>query len=149
MKRVLTQGLRGLLAFSIASCPSAWALELISPGFYVVTAETAMPHLEENLRYATTREQRCLTDPSVLPEFPILRHDSLKGCKLENETRVEESVTYSLACAGGQGIIGTAQWLLGADEVRGRLDIRLGGKNMTFYQQVTAKRLGDCRSGAR
>jgi hypothetical protein len=54
------------------------------------------------------------------------------------------SVSYRLLCAGGQEATGTAQWLLRVDRSTGRLDVRLGGKNMTFSQRVTATRLGDC-----
>ena len=33
---------------------------------------------------------------------------------------------------------------LGEHQLRGRLDVKLGGKNMTFYQTVTALPLGAC-----
>jgi len=33
---------------------------------------------------------------------------------------------------------------LGEHQFRGRLDVKLGGKNMTFYQTVTALPLGAC-----
>src|SRR5262245_56877334 len=39
---------------------SAGDAATMPPRLYEVITETVMPHLEENLRYATTREQRCL-----------------------------------------------------------------------------------------
>ena len=129
-------------------CLNALALESISTRLYEVTTETVMPHVEENLRYATTREKRCLGHAELSSAFPILSHESLNGCKLAHEKRVEDSVTYLLICEGGNGTTGTAQWLLGADQVTGRLDVKLGGKNMTFTQRITAKPVGECTSNA-
>lgn len=78
--------------------------------------------------------------------FPILSHESLAGCKLDKERRDQDPVSYLLICEGGRGTTGTAQWLLGADQVTGRLDVKLGGKNMTFHQRITAKPLGGCEA---
>ena len=57
--------------------------------------------------------------------------------------------TALLICEGGHGTTGTAQWHLGADKIRGTLNVKLGGKNMTFYQRITAKPLGKCVSEAK
>jgi len=134
----------GLLASALLTYPQAHATDAMQPGLYEVIAETVMPHLEEGLRYATTRERRCLSEGDLASAFPMLSHDAMKGCALGRETRHEESVSYRLVCQGRQETTGTAQWLLGPDRVTGRLDVRLGGKNMTFSQRVTANRLGDC-----
>jgi hypothetical protein len=113
---------------------------------YEVTTETVMPHLEEALRYATTQERRCLNPQELASVFPILRHDSLKGCRLEEQNRRDDAVSYLLICEGGNGTTGSALWQLGENQLTGRLDVKLGGKNMTFYQRVTAKPLGGCTS---
>ncbi len=102
------------------------------------------PHLESNLRYADTREKRCLSQQDLATAFPILQHHSLQGCKLDNETRNEDTLTYLLSCEAAHGKTGTAQWNLSKDQIAGRLDVRMGGKNMTFYQRVTARPLGEC-----
>jgi len=139
----------GLLTSSVLICPHARASESMPPGLYEVTSETVMPHLEENLRYATTREKRCLSHQELSFAFPILSHVSLKGCKLDNEYRLEDAVSYLLECEGGHGTTGTARWYLGADQIRGTLEVKLGGKNMTFQQRITAKPLGACMSEAK
>jgi len=51
-----------LLLAAIVTAAAAPASELLAPGLYQVTTETVMPHLEENLRYAITHEERCLTE---------------------------------------------------------------------------------------
>ncbi|MGH8751231.1 MAG: hypothetical protein ACREUV_05960, partial [Burkholderiales bacterium] len=102
--------LRGLLAIPLLIFPEARAAETMPSGLYEVTTEIAMPHLEENLRYTTTREKRCLSHQELSTAFPILNHESLKGCRLDNESRLENTVSYLLVCEGGHGTTGTALW---------------------------------------
>ena len=137
---------RGLciLIFSVLIRSSAGAAEATSPQLYEILTETAMPHLEENLRYANTREQRCLEQDDLWSAFPMLQYAALKDCRLEPESRQEDAVTYALVCNGGHGTTGHATWELGPTESTGTLSVKLGGKNMTFYQRVTARVLGVC-----
>jgi hypothetical protein len=116
----------------------------VPPQIYEVTTETVMPHLEENLRYTTTREKRCLTHLQLAVAFPILEHPALKGCTLGHETRRGETVSYVLLCTGGHGTTGEAIWHIDPSRIRGTLNVKLGGKNMTFSQSVTALPLGAC-----
>jgi hypothetical protein len=111
---------------------------------YEVTTETGMPHLEENLRYTTTRERHCLSRETLSSAFPILRHPALSGCRLDGEERAADTVSFQLTCSTGHGTSGRALWQLGAHRIRGTLDVKLGGKNMTFYQRVTAVPVGPC-----
>lgn len=140
-------GVRRPLYVSIASAlvvSSAGNAERIPPRLYEVITETAMPHLEENLRYATTHEQRCLEEHELWTAFPVLQYAALKDCKLEQESRQDAAVSYALVCEGGHGTTGRATWQLGRTQSVGTLNVKLGGKNMTFYQQVTARVLGAC-----
>jgi|SRR5882724_6672198 len=116
----------------------------VPPQLYELTTETVMPHLEENLRYANTTRRQCLALPQLMSAFPILRHPALEGCKLESERREPQALSYQLVCAGGHGTTGSAVWHLGEHRIRGTLDVKLGGKNMTFSQRITAIPLGKC-----
>ena len=76
MKIRLLVSILTVLPFVLAS---ALATEP-SPRLYEVTTETGMPHLEENLRYATRVERTC-TDPRELATaFWMLRDVSLQDC---------------------------------------------------------------------
>jgi hypothetical protein len=123
---------------------SAGAAETTPPQLYEVITEIAMPHLDENLRYATTRERRCLEQDELWTSFPVLQYAALKDCRLDRESRQEDAVSYALVCKGGHGTTGRAIWRLGATQSTGTLNVKLGGKNMTFYQRVTATALGAC-----
>jgi hypothetical protein len=111
---------------------------------YELTTETGLPNLEENLRYAVTTEQRCLSDSDLATVFPILQHPSLADCALRDREGSDDELSYVLACEGDHGTTGTATWRLGPNVLQGTLQVKLGGKNMTLFQRITAKRLGEC-----
>jgi hypothetical protein len=114
-----------------------------APARYDLTTETLMPHLEANLRYATTRGERCVSDdPAAL--FPILSHSSLAGCRL-NELRPDGNTTsYTLLCTASSGTVGSARVTFRDDRLFALLEVRMGGKNMRFSQRVTGVRKGGC-----
>jgi hypothetical protein len=131
---------RATVPFSgqIALAAAAWASGgAPDPGIYEITASTQMPHLEENLRYATTRERRCLQAHDLAALFPILRHPSLEGCKL--------GIDYALSCASPQVATGYAHFDTAPGRISASLEIKMGGTNMTFSERIDAVRQGDCR----
>jgi hypothetical protein len=134
-----------ILAMAAAASTLAVVPASLPPATYSFVTETSMPHLEENLRYATTTETRCLAAPEPLSAaFPVLQHASLNDCRLEQEARSGDTVSYVLACSGGHGTTGNAKWELSEKRSVGTLNVKLGGKNMTFSQRVTVVRLGEC-----
>lgn len=122
---------------------SAWAA-VSAPRLYDTITETSMPHLDENLRYAVRREQRCLDPQDLSSAFWMLGHVSLQDCKLVKQSQREDTADYALHCDGGHGTTGKAAWKLAPDRLAGQLDVKLGGKNMTFYQRIVATPVGEC-----
>jgi hypothetical protein len=118
-------------------CCNAWA-HAAEPGAYDVTASVEMPHLEENLRYATTRQRRCLGADDFAALFPILQHPSLEGCGLAGDL---------LVCASPDVATGAVRLEHSPGRVSGVLEVKMGGKNMTFAQRVEAVRRGPCEPG--
>jgi hypothetical protein len=128
-----------------AACAAPWARgDAVRSGTFEIVAQTVMPHLEENLRYATTRERRCLSEDSLTSVFPVLRHWSLDGCRLRPAGREGDTIRYVLACENPQVATGAAWLEAGAARMVGALEVKMGGKNMTFAQRVEATRKGDC-----
>lgn len=138
----------GSLVLTALVCARAPASEATPSRLYDVTVETGMPHLEENLRYAVTRERRCLSRREIFSMFPILGHKSLHGCKLDDERRGDGTSSWTLVCEGKQGTTGHALWSLDTRQISGTLNVKLGGKNMTFYQRVTLRPAGECEPGS-
>ena len=128
-------------ALCAASIPAA---ETLPARLYDVVTETSMPHLEENLRYAITRENRCLAGEDLASAFPVLQSASLADCRLRHESRHGDVISYVLVCDGGHGTTGSASWRVGEQLMVGTLNVKLGGKNMTFFQRLTAKPVGQC-----
>jgi hypothetical protein len=56
-------------------------------------------------------------------------------------------VSFALICTGGQATTGHVTWQLGRNQSTGTLDVKLGGKNMTFFQRVSARPVGECSRG--
>ena len=106
--------------------------------------ETGMPHLDENLRYATTRGRRCLDSNDLAGAFPALDDASLQDCRLAPVAHGDQSASYELQCTGGHGTTGEARWQFTATSIAGTLSVKLGGKNMTFHQRITGRALGAC-----
>ena len=124
---------------------AAWAqVETLRPGTYEVVVETVMPHLEENLRYATVREVRCVLSGDLAALFPVLKHDSLAGCSLDDASLRDDSIRYRLVCRQPDVASGSAWLRSGADRFDGVLQVKMGGKNMTFEQRIRATRQGEC-----
>src|SRR5262245_17422959 len=120
---------RGCIAFALLAAAAGSAVargaEVLPAGRYEVVVEIGMPHLEETLRYATTREERCLVGQPLAGAFPILAHPALAGCVLDGERREGHEVLYDLACSGSAGTTGGATWRVDDGVSRGTLAVRL------------------------
>jgi hypothetical protein len=139
---------RPLAVIGACAAASLSASETMPARLYEVVTETSMPHLEENLRYAVTRENRCLAGEDLATAFPVLKSASLADCKLRHQGRRDDEVSFVLVCEGGHGTTGSANWRVGERSMVGTLSVKLGGKNMTFSQRLTAKPLGQCPAAA-
>lgn len=128
--------------------PTAYASDLPPGGLYDLEATTVMPHLEENLRYTTTHTQRCLAQDEIHAAFPILNSASLRSCTLAagdlKEGVKQQPAVWTLRCPPESGVTGRVTWRFDAQRLRGTLEVKMGGKNMTFSQHVTLRRAGDC-----
>jgi hypothetical protein len=133
--------MRASLILLVLVAPLVMARDAPQPLLYEIRTSIVMPHLEENLRYASAREQRCLSAADLMRAFPVLEHPALAGCRLVPSGG---SMSYVLACPDASGTSGQATWRAGKRHLSGSLHVKLGGKNMTFEQRVTARALGAC-----
>ena len=134
------------LVVALALCIGGRAAEdTPAPRLYAMSTETGMPNLEANLRYAVVSEERCLDPRDLSDVFWMLSDVSLQDCRLIKHSEAADRAAYTLQCSGGHGTSGEAHWQFGAATLTGTLHVRLGGKNMTFFQRITAKVIGPCR----
>ena len=115
----------------------------LPPGRYDVTAQMYMPHLEE-MRRIVTQQQYCLrsADPGAL--FPVLRQPALRGCALRHGVQNSDAFDYVLVCKTALVATGTARLFRDRERVIGTIDVKMGGKNMTFSQRIEAEASGSC-----
>ena len=128
----------GLCGSSLASTVS------VEPGLYELTSQTVMPHLEEALRYATTTSRQCLGTQEASALFPLLSHQAFAGCALVREAASDSEAHFSLRCDNPQAATGAAHFELQSSGFQAVLYVKMGGKNMTLSQRLSAPRLGAC-----
>lgn len=116
----------------------------VPPGEYELTTETVLPHLEEALRYATSRARQCLRTPDATDMFPLLRHQAFAGCSLMPDAEASDGLHFTLQCTNPQAATGSAVFEVDASHVSAVLDLKMGGKNMTLSQRLHGPRVGPC-----
>jgi len=115
----------------------------VPAGNYTVTAQMIMPHLDEMRRISTT-EQRCIIDQGPIGLFPVMDQPALRGCNLGFGRFDGTAVTYLLVCQTARVATGTATLHETPSGIAGTVDVKMGGKNMTFSQRIAAVHKGDC-----
>lgn len=140
--------MRAASLFTLAALGlSAHAATLVAlpAGEYELTTETVLPHLEEALRYATTRARQCLRAPDANGLFPLLRHPAFTGCALVPDAQAAGGLQFTLQCANPEAATGLAVFDVAADRLTAVLQLKMGGKNMTLSQRVHGPRIGPCQ----
>lgn len=139
----------GLLAAMSLSGHAATPVA-VPPGEYDLTTQTVLPHLEEALRYATTRARRCLPEPDPTSMFPLLGHQAFTGCTLVPNANIADGMHFALRCKNPEAASGSAVFDVDADYLSATLELKMGGKNMTLSQRLHGPRVGPCsESGGR
>jgi hypothetical protein len=135
-----------LAALMAGACAAAGATAPVAlpAGEYDLTTDTLLPHLEEALRYATTRARQCLQAPDATELFPLLRHQAFTGCALRPDAQSDDGLHFTLHCANAQAATGSAVFELDANRVSAVLALKMGGKNMTLSQRLHGPRIGAC-----
>lgn len=133
-----------LLAASLIA-PAARANEPIEPGRFAVEVRLELPHLDD----ATGRKtaELCLgAEPGAgNPGFAVLSDNNpLARCPVSNLRRDGSEITFEIACEGRNAASGSARYVLSPGAFRGRIAMRMGGKNMTMTEVQAGRRTGPC-----
>jgi hypothetical protein len=137
--------LMAILVIAMSASADA-AVVALPPGEYDVTIETVLPHLEEALRYATTRTHRCLREPDATDLFPLLAHQAFAGCILVPDPDAPDGTRFILHCKNPEAATGSAAFDVTANHVSAVVDVKMGAKNMTLSQRLHGSRVGACRA---
>jgi hypothetical protein len=115
---------------------------VIEPGAYQVTYRLEVPHVERFARDAdTTVCAGAATLPGVLSGNNPLAH-----CPAGSMTRLTNGFTFEIHCPGrlydSSRAKASYRWTDGGLE--GRIEMVMGGKNMTFVEVQSWRRIGGC-----
>jgi hypothetical protein len=134
--------LLSLTSFSVAAATAGLDVPV---GSYTVTSQMIMPHLEE-MRRISNQQTRCLNTPGPFGLFPVMDQPALHGCSFGYERADGDAFSYLLVCQTARVATGSATLRQTSHGVTGAVDIKMGGKNMTFSQKIAATRVGECVS---
>ena len=112
-------------------------------GFYEIESQMVLPHMEE-MRRILKNVNACIDDGDAAHLFPVFHQPALAGCVLVPSDVGVATAHYVLNCTGVNGATGTAKLKFTDHHIRGELNAKMGGKNMTFSQYVKARRDGRC-----
>lgn len=127
----------------VAGLPSVAAEDTLRGGRYRIESRMVLPHLEE-MRRIVDVERACLPAAGVTGLFPVFRQPAMTGCTLVRADAGATPGAYVLHCVGNNGATGSAVIAWDSATLTGVLRAKMGGKNMTFSQHVSAHREGDC-----
>ncbi|GJD48392.1 hypothetical protein OPKNFCMD_1110 [Methylobacterium crusticola] len=139
----------GLIAAGAAAAP-ARAGEPVSlrPGAYEVEVRLALPHVEDAAPRKVTRICLDGSDPGGARGLSVLGDNNpLARCPATPPHREGEALTFAIVCAGRNEAQGSAAYVLAPEAFRGRIAMRLGGKNMTMTEVQAGHRVGACEAG--
>jgi uncharacterized protein DUF3617 len=117
----------------------------LQPGEYQVSVRLELPHVED-AGGATKPVSLCMTADAAGAHGLRVLSDSnpLRTCPVSNVRRSEDTLTFDIACAGGDAATGAARYTLRPESFEGSIAVKMGGKNMTMIERQSGRRVGGC-----
>lgn len=150
--RGLSTGNRGTLplclAFTLAAAPLCQAHAGENPvvaGWYDVDVRLELPHVEDlNMKKTTA--------VCVLPDskdgtrgLAVLGDNNpLSQCPASNVRENGSLLTFDIICEGTNAARASASYVLAGEAFRGRIVMKMGGKNMAMSETQVGRRVGAC-----
>ncbi len=136
------------LAFVLAVAP-LWRAHagdnLLMAGRYDVDVRLELPHVEDlNMKKTAAI---CVTpeDGHGSRGLTVLGDNNpLSRCPASNVRRDGSVLTFDIVCEGTNASRASASYALAAEAFRGRITMKMGGKNMTMAETQVGHRVGAC-----
>lgn len=123
----------------------AQADPLLRDGSYEVTYRLEVPHVEQWATDSTARI--CVRNPmgSEGIALPVLSvNNPLSKCPANHIRQIGNVLSFNINCNEREGARAKALYKLKPDAFQGRIAMTMGGKNMTFVEVQTGRRVGSC-----
>lgn len=118
---------------------------LLRDGLYRVEVTLELPHL---LDAAARRLATICVMPSVeggARGLTVLsQNNPLGSCPASNVSQDNKRLQFDIACEGKNAAKGRAVYLLSTENFEGRIEMKMGGKNMTMTETQRGRRIGPC-----
>ena len=139
--------MRLLVVVGVACCASsALAAEpMLDPGLYRVEVRLELPNVLPSVEPMTFSRCVSASDLASGRAFAILSKNPLRACDAFDYRIDGHTVRYRIACPGPNRGRAVAVFRVSGNSYRGRIDMDMGGKNMTMAETQAAVRIGDCR----
>ena len=115
------------------------------PGLYDISVHLELPHINDT--NTTKTEQLCLSsaaEPAAFGLKVLSGNNPLLACPASNIQVIGAALTFDIACGGSNLSRGSAACRLGGETFQCRIDMKMGGKNMTMTEVQNGRRIGDC-----
>lgn len=117
----------------------------LEPGRYEVAVNLELPHVED--AGAVKTATICIAPDApggTLGLVVLSENNPLAKCPASDVRQDGDTITFKIACPGGNAAIASATYTLIQDHFKGRITMKMGGKNMTMTETQTGKRVGEC-----
>lgn len=129
----------------LRSSLAAEAAASLDNGAYEVVVNLDLPHLEG--LGASRTATICVDNESKAPARGLVvlsENNPLAHCPASNVIETSTELKFEVHCEGKNAAEGHAAYTLLGDHFEGRIDMKMGGKNMTMTETQKGRRTGDC-----
>ncbi len=118
---------------------------LLQDGLYEVAVSLELLHLEDLAVKTTAKICVTQTDAGGTRGLAVLSQNNPLGhCPASNVRQDQDSLKYSIACEGKNAAQAHAVYVLSPQNFQGRIEMKMGGKNMTMTETQRGRRIGPC-----
>lgn len=133
------------LAFILAAAPLCQVRageDLLVAGQYSVDVRLELPHVEDlNMKKTAAI---CVTPDGSRGLTVLGDNNPLSRCPASNVRQDGSVLTFDIVCEGTNAARASASYTLAGEAFRGRITMRMGGKNMTMSETQAGRRVGAC-----
>ena len=126
-------------------CPVRAGEDLLAAGQYSVDVRLELPHVED-LNMKKTAAICVMPDGGDGSRGLTVLGDNnpLSRCPASNVHQDGSVLTFDILCEGTNAARASASYTLAETNFRGRITMKLGGKNMTMSETQVGRRVGAC-----
>jgi hypothetical protein len=141
-KRLWPAALAGA-ALTMISGPLAATDGRLAGGLYRVEVVVEMPNVLRPMPFDVV--ERCVAEGETDGAFlRIVSNPKIAECPLVGRSLDRNRLSFEVACGRVNNGRASARYELGEASFTGRIEVTMGGKNMTMTEIQRAVRLGDC-----